>query len=419
MPKNIVVFADGTGQAGGVRAEQRLSNIYKLYRASNVGPDNDIDPAEQVAYYDAGLGTDDDVTALTSVARRAKKWLGLITGRGMTTNIIDCYQFIINHYQPGDRIFLFGFSRGAYTVRRVSNVLSLCGVPTMDAGGLRLPIYRARVREIAAEAVREVYEHGQSHERAKYEAERDEKGRRFRAKYGSAVGEIPNAGTYFIGIFDAVAALGTNGMRRTVIVLLLLAAFLGLMALLGWAAAALLDVSFFVAFGALTSLLGALTLRKIHKSRLREIRDFPSPGDVKRHTVAWRGDEYDGSLSRRVMYARHAISIDERRADFARVKWAIPQRYANRPMARHSSRSSSCGSPATTRTLAAAIPKPSPACRTSACSGWSSRQLRSRTPSSSITASCTFTLRPTGCSTASSPPRGTCSKRSSRGGSSG
>lgn len=324
MPKNIVVFSDGTGQAGGVRAEQRLTNVYKLYRASSVGPDSPIDPREQVAFYDAGLGTDDDVSAITSIVRRGKKLLGLATGRGMTTNIIDCYEFIINHYKPGDRIFLFGFSRGAYTVRCVSNVISLCGVPT-HMRGKPLPIFRAHIRTIAAEAVRDVYEHGQSHDRAKFEAERDEQGRRFRARYGSADGEIPNVGTYFIGIFDAVAALGAKGGRRIAIVVGLVAAFLVLMALLAWIADALPYVGYIGAFAALTLVLGPLALWKIHRSRLREIRDFPEPGDVKRHSVAWRGDKYDGSLSRRVMYARHAISIDERRADFERVIWGNPK----------------------------------------------------------------------------------------------
>ncbi len=51
MGKNIVIFSDGTGQAGGVRPDQHLSNIYKLYRACRTGPDSTINPAEQVAFY--------------------------------------------------------------------------------------------------------------------------------------------------------------------------------------------------------------------------------------------------------------------------------------------------------------------------------------------------------------------------------
>jgi uncharacterized protein (DUF2235 family) len=123
MSKNIVVFSDGTGQDGGVRPEQRMSNVYKFYRACRVGPDSGIDPREQVAFYDAGLGTDDGATALTAPIRFVQKLLGSVTGRGVTTNIAECYAFIINHYRRGDRIFLIGFSRGAYTVRAVADLI--------------------------------------------------------------------------------------------------------------------------------------------------------------------------------------------------------------------------------------------------------------------------------------------------------
>jgi hypothetical protein len=57
MPKNILIFSDGTGQASGLRPDENRSNIYKLYRASRCGPDTDIDPREQLAFYDADLGS--------------------------------------------------------------------------------------------------------------------------------------------------------------------------------------------------------------------------------------------------------------------------------------------------------------------------------------------------------------------------
>jgi uncharacterized protein (DUF2235 family) len=57
MPKNIVIFSDGTGQRGGVLVDERRSNIYKLYRATRCGPDSAVDPKEQLAHYDAGIGT--------------------------------------------------------------------------------------------------------------------------------------------------------------------------------------------------------------------------------------------------------------------------------------------------------------------------------------------------------------------------
>jgi len=107
MPKNILIFSDGTGQAGGVRPDQRLSNVYKLYRASRTGPDSPIDPHDQIAFYDAGLGTDDDARGgLIQFGKFLRKTLASVTGRGITRNITDCYEAILNEYEPGDRIFL-------------------------------------------------------------------------------------------------------------------------------------------------------------------------------------------------------------------------------------------------------------------------------------------------------------------------
>jgi len=157
MPKNIVVFSDGTGEQGGVRPDQVLTNVYKLYRASRVSGDNLVDPAKQVAFYDPGLGTiNDSAVVRLSLLDRFKSFAGLAFGIGITDNIIDCYEFILQQYQPGDRIYLFGFSRGAYTVRSIAGVLRMCGIPTHDVGGLPLPASGPKLRHIAEHAVRDV-----------------------------------------------------------------------------------------------------------------------------------------------------------------------------------------------------------------------------------------------------------------------
>src|SRR6476659_1679235 len=93
----------------------------------------------------------------------AYRWLHNVasqaTGLGITTNIIDCYAAILRMWQPGDRIFLFGFSRGAYTVRCLAAVISHCGVPTKNADGT--PTHRdiGTTTRIAKEAVKKVYQH--------------------------------------------------------------------------------------------------------------------------------------------------------------------------------------------------------------------------------------------------------------------
>jgi uncharacterized protein (DUF2235 family) len=161
MPKNILIFSDGTGQAGGLRPDENRSNIYKLYRATRCGPDTEIDPREQLAFYDAGLGSQPPDGAL--FVTRAYRWLHNVasqaTGLGITVNITDCYAAIIRMWEPGDRIFLFGFSRGAYTVRCLAAVLSLCGVPTRMPDGSPLRRDVGTTTRTAKEAVKKVYQH--------------------------------------------------------------------------------------------------------------------------------------------------------------------------------------------------------------------------------------------------------------------
>lgn len=332
MSKNIAVFSDGTGQDGGVRAEQRLSNVYKLYRVCRPGPDSTIDPKVQIAFYDPGLGTEGSATAMSGPMRFFQKLLGSVTGRGVTTNIADCYEFIINHYEPGDRIFLIGFSRGAYTVRAVADLIRLCGIPSHGAGG-PLPKFRKAVRDIADEAVLTVLEHGAGHPREKFEDEREELARRFRDKYGShhESGEElrSNAAPYFIGVFDTVASLGAKGLRRRGIQLGLFAS-IALASILPSAVVAgiigsLSTLTFWPTFFmtvAILSVAGSVwLLRRMREAVRKTIRDFPNKGDVRRHQAEWKGEHFPKLLSRFVPFARSANAIDEARADFDRLPW--------------------------------------------------------------------------------------------------
>jgi uncharacterized protein (DUF2235 family) len=326
MPKNIVIFSDGTGQAGGLRPDQALSNVYKLYRASRVSPENDIDPAQQVAFYDAGLGTEKDEGSIPIKAIKAyRKALSGATGTGISRNIADCYEAILKHYESGDRIFLFGFSRGAYTARCVGGVLSYCGIPTQAADGTQLPRYGRALRDIAVEAVREVYEHGSGKAAdSKYTAERLEKAKRFRKKYGSANSDgEANVLPYFIGVFDTVAALGSAGLFRWV----LFSALIGILAVIGITFAVLvkliLGVSFWPVAGALVGIGLLVALWLYLQQNLKTIRDFPNAGDVSRHVVSWHLKFYNTFLNKRVAHARHAMAIDENRQSFGRVPWDV------------------------------------------------------------------------------------------------
>ena len=332
MPKNIVIFSDGTGQAGGVRPDQHLSNIYKLYRVCRIGPDSPINPSNQVAFYDAGLGTEADEG---SVPLRAVQLLSKVassaTGRGISTNITDCYEAILKHYEPGDRIFLFGFSRGAYTARCVGGVLNLCGIPSTGQGGSPLPRYGRVLRKIAEEAVSDVYEHGAGRDRLKFEPERIEKARRFRVKYSSETDGKSNVVPYFIGVFDTVASLGAKGLRRGVEFLLLIIMVALPCVALAAIVLLMLGHGFWTTFFLLAFVVGLWTAIRAFFSSLKIIKDFPESGQTQWHFAFWRSGFYDKNLSHRVRAARHALAIDETRKDFARVEWGFKGARAERP----------------------------------------------------------------------------------------
>ena len=140
MARNILIFSDGTGQVGGYAFDEDRTNVYKLFRATRVCPDSCIDPKEQAAFYDPGLGSRGEGGFLVGrIAQWVYKTASQATGLGITQNIIDCYAAIIRLANPDDRIFFFGFSRGAYTVRCVAAVLAICGIPTRNLDGSELP----------------------------------------------------------------------------------------------------------------------------------------------------------------------------------------------------------------------------------------------------------------------------------------
>src|SRR5438876_10758196 len=167
MPKNIVIISDGTGQAGGINFDEARTNVYKLYRACRVGPDTRINPSDQVAFYDPGLGSAADGGHFkVGWLRWAYNLASMATGLGITANIIDCYAAIIRLYEDGDRIFLIGFSRGAYTVRSLAAVIACCGIPRHLPGGGDLPMDVKGSTRLAATAVKSVYQFCSSSDRS-------------------------------------------------------------------------------------------------------------------------------------------------------------------------------------------------------------------------------------------------------------
>jgi uncharacterized protein (DUF2235 family) len=118
MPKNIVICLDGTGNEFG----DTNSNVIKLYKVLTQ------DPQTQVAYYHPGLGTMGAPGALSRLAQWWTRVKGLAFGYGLADNIGDAYCFLMANYQPDDNVYIFGFSRGAYTARALAAMLHMYGL---------------------------------------------------------------------------------------------------------------------------------------------------------------------------------------------------------------------------------------------------------------------------------------------------
>ncbi len=119
MPKNIVICCDGTGNEFGTQN----SNVVKLYKTL-------VCDAAQIAYYHPGVGTMGSRNALTRIAKWWTRMIGLAFGYGLSDNVADAYQFLMRTFEPGDFVYVFGFSRGAYTARALCGMLHVVGLLT-------------------------------------------------------------------------------------------------------------------------------------------------------------------------------------------------------------------------------------------------------------------------------------------------
>jgi uncharacterized protein (DUF2235 family) len=119
--KNLVICCDGTGN----EISENISNVLKLYRV--LRKTGKTEP-HQFVFYDPGVGT------LARPDPWRKAWqdtitnFGLVTGYGLDDKVLASYEFLVNNYQEGDDIYLFGFSRGAYTVRVLAGLIHKVGL---------------------------------------------------------------------------------------------------------------------------------------------------------------------------------------------------------------------------------------------------------------------------------------------------
>jgi uncharacterized protein (DUF2235 family) len=192
--KNIVICSDGTGNS---TIKGRGTNVFKLFEAIDVnGHRTHPEWPRQLAFYDDGVGTEN------------LKWLRVFagaTGYGLSRNVKQLYRELCRVYQPGDAIYLFGFSRGAFTVRTLSGLINDCGmVDPADCAtedqyrGRVRAAYKAYRRKFRALAARVVV------------GQRGMRAMEFKARYArkDADGQAVVPAIRLLGVWDTVDAVG-------------------------------------------------------------------------------------------------------------------------------------------------------------------------------------------------------------------
>jgi uncharacterized protein (DUF2235 family) len=137
--RNLVVFCDGTSNEVGTDH----TNVLKLYRLCDRSD-------AQLAFYDPGVGTGGLASGWNPLSDNLRLLLGLASGWGIDVNILQAYGFLCQNYRDGDRIFLFGFSRGAYTARAVAGMIQMVGLLASEQANLAdygLTAYKRAARQ--------------------------------------------------------------------------------------------------------------------------------------------------------------------------------------------------------------------------------------------------------------------------------
>ena len=174
--KRIAIFCDGTWNTPDENVDGKLcqTNVVKM---ANALCDNSLDGKVQLLYYDTGIGSEGNLF---------ERVFDGATGNGISRNILQAYRFIIKNYEPGDELYFFGFSRGAFTVRSLAGLIRNSGilkVENLDKVDAAYRIYKSRKPE---------------HQPREVEATL------FRKTF--AVAETTQI--KFIGVWDTVGALG-------------------------------------------------------------------------------------------------------------------------------------------------------------------------------------------------------------------
>ncbi|NNJ68605.1 MAG: DUF2235 domain-containing protein [Boseongicola sp.] len=187
--KNIVICLDGTGN----QIEENLSNVLKLYRAVSKTD-------TQIVYYDQGVGTLRRALGWGWLKQKVRLILGMAFGYGLDGNVLRAYEFLVRYYEERgpkrapvrDRIYIFGFSRGAYTARVLAGLIYEIGILKPEQLHLAPAALMAYKQTIEGRRARD------AGDKNAYEGE----GANFRR-----VAQPINGSVQFLGLFDTVSSV--------------------------------------------------------------------------------------------------------------------------------------------------------------------------------------------------------------------
>lgn len=175
MTRRLILCFDGTWNT--VKDHTNVSRIHAAIAALPDGQGGD----SQIKYYDEGVGT-----------YWYDKIRGGMLGYGLSKNVIQGYKWLIQHYQEGSEIYLFGFSRGAFTARSLAGLIGRCNIAYLPQGVNNSEL-EERVKRLAEEAY-DIYRESKEPDDASRAFVKD------KAHFGVRI--------KFIGVWDTVGALG-------------------------------------------------------------------------------------------------------------------------------------------------------------------------------------------------------------------
>jgi uncharacterized protein (DUF2235 family) len=188
--RNLVVCFDGTNNEFG----KEHTNVIRLVQVI------DRDPARQRLYYDAGVGTLPETGFFLPAVKTVSCWLGLGFGLGFSRKVKDAYAYLMDVWEPGDRVFLFGFSRGAYAARVLAGMLHAMGL--LPRGNHNMIPYTLRYFQ------RMEGQHDTQHKvSADWRAFCDQFRRTFARPFESG-DDSRHFRVHFLGVWDTVSSVG-------------------------------------------------------------------------------------------------------------------------------------------------------------------------------------------------------------------